>query len=376
MGVSGDMILGALIDAGLEGIRLTKALAGLNLPDLKLRWERVLKGPLDATQVTVEVNDSATTGRGLADVEALLEAADIPQDVLQGARAVFGRLAGVAAEIHGLTPERVRLHELGTLDKLVDVVGALWGLELLGVEQVYASPLPAARGWIESAHGRSFLPTPATLALLHDVALSPAPVEGELVTPTGAALLTHLTRSFGPPPVMTLRAVGYGAGRKDFSPPHVLRLWLGEVEGEATLERLVLLETSIDDMIPQIYAHVIEELFATGARDVTLTPVQTRQNRPGTILSVLCHPEQVSRLSEIIFLQTTTLGVRRIPLTRQILPRRFERVQTRFGVVQVKVAMLPDGSRRMIPKYEDCLRLAQDAGVPLIEVIEEVRRLM
>jgi uncharacterized protein (TIGR00299 family) protein len=375
MGVSGDMILGALIDAGLEGIRLTKALAGLNLPGLKLRWGRVLKGPLDATQVTVEVNDSAT-GRGLADVETLLETADIPQDVLQGARAVFGRLAEVAAEIHGLAPERVRLHELGTLDTLVDVVGALWGLKLLGVEQVYASPLPAARGWIESAHGPSFLPAPATLALLRDVALSPAPVEGELVTPTGAALLTHLTRSFGLPPVMTLRAVGYGAGRKDFSPPHVLRLWLGEVEGEATLERLVLLETSIDDMSPHIYAHVIEELFATGARDVTLTPVQTRQNRPGTILSVLCHPEQVSRLSEIIFLQTTTLGIRRIPLTRQTLPRRFERVQTRFGVVQVKVAMLPDGSRRMIPKYEDCLRLAQDADVPLIEVIEEVRRMM
>jgi uncharacterized protein (TIGR00299 family) protein len=376
MGVSGDMILGALIDAGLEGIRLTKALAGLNLPGFKLRWERVLKGPLDATQVTVEVNAGATSGRCLADIETLLEAADMPQDVLQGARAVFRRLAGATAEVHGLTPERVRLHELGTPDTLVDVVGALWGLKLLGVEQVYASPLPAARGWIESAQGPSFLPAPATLALLRDVTLSPAPVEGELVTPTGAALLTHLARSFGPPPAMTLRAIGYGAGRKDFSHPHVLRLWLGEVAGEAMLERLVLLETSIDDMSPQIYAHVIEELFATGARDVTLTPVQTGQNRPGTILSVLCHPEQVSRLSEIMFLQTTTLGVRRIPLTRQTLPRRFERVQTRFGVVQVKVATLPDGSRRTVPKYEDCLRLAQDAGVPLLEVIEEVRRMM
>lgn len=375
MGVSGDMILGALIDVGLEGKRLSKALAGLNLPGYTLRWKRVLKGPLDATQVTVEVSDT-TAERHLADVEALLDAADIPQDVLQGARAIFRRLAEVEASIHGTTPDQIHFHELGAIDTLVDVVGVLWGLTLLGVEQVYASPLPAARGWIESDHGPLFLPAPATLALLRDVPLLPAQVEGELITPTGAALLTHLAMDFGPPPAMTLRAIGYGAGREDFSRPNVLRLWLGEVEGEAALERLVLLETNIDDMSPQLYEHVAEQLFEAGARDVTLIPVQMKKNRPGTILSVLCRPEQADRLSEIMFLQTTTLGIRRIPLTRQALPRRFERVQTHFGVVQVKVATLPDGSQRAVPEYEDCRRLAQAASVPLIEVLEEVRRQM
>ncbi len=284
------------------------------------------------------------------------------------------RLAEASAQ--SFVPAPPPSSHLWTLDTLVLVVGALWGLSMLGVERVYASPLPAARGWDESERGPLPLPKPSTLALLRDVALSPAPVQGELVTQTGAALLTHLARSFGPPPAMTLRTVGYGAGRKDFSHPNVLRLWLGEVEGGAALERLVLLETGIDNMNPQLYEHVSEQLLDAGARDVMLVPAQMKSNRPGMVLSVLCRPEQMDRLSDILFLQTSTLGVCRTLLTRQTLPRRFEPVRTRFGVVQVKVATLPDGSERAIPEYEDCRRLAQDAGVPLIRVLEEVQRLM
>jgi uncharacterized protein (DUF111 family) len=173
---------------------------------------------------------------------------------------------------------------------------------------------------------------------------------------------------------MRVRAIGYGAGRKDFAHPNILRLWLGEAEGEAGLEPMVLLESNIDDMNPQLYAHVMQRLFAAGALDVTLSAVQMKKNRPGTLLSVLCRPGQADELSVIVFRETTTLGIRRIPVTRQALPRRFERVETRFGMVHVKVATLPDGSERATPEYEDCRRLAQEAGVPLMDVMEEAGR--
>jgi uncharacterized protein (TIGR00299 family) protein len=380
MGLSGDMILGALLDAGLEGPRLAEALEGLHLPGYALRWENVMKGPIGATQVTVDVSDTATERR-LADVEALLDAAAVPEDIRIAAKTVFRRLAEVESRLHGTTPKEVHFHELGAIDTLVDVVGALWGLQLLGIEDVYSSPLPATQGWIQTQHGTLPLPAPATLELLRDVPLVPAPVMGELVTPTGAALILHLAQVFGPPPAMTLRAVGYGAGRKDFpsmdggaaGPPNVLRLWIGETARQAELEPLLLLETNIDDMNPQLYEHVTGQLFDAGALDVTLSPVQMKKNRPGTLLSVLCRPDKADRLSSIIFRETTTLGIRRVQVARQALPRRFEQVQTRFGTVQVKVATLPDGTERLTPEYEDCRRLAQDAGVPVMLVMEEAR---
>jgi uncharacterized protein (TIGR00299 family) protein len=367
------MILGALIDTGSAGEQLTQALNGLSLPGYALRWEGVMKGPIAATQVTVDVSE-ATTERHLADVEALLDAATLPEEVRHDAIAVFRRLAEVEAGIHGTTPDRIHFHELGAIDTLVDIVGVLWELKLLGVEKCYASALPVAPGWTQSLHGPIPLPAPATLSLLRDVPLTPAPVEGELVTPTGAALLTHLVEGFGPPPAMTLRTIGYGAGSKDFSKPNVLRLWLGEVEQKVTLEPLLVLETNIDDMNPQIYEHVSEMLFAAGALDVTLAPVQMKKNRPGTLLSVLCWPEQADQLSKVIFCETTTLGIRHIPVTRQCLPRRFEQIETPFGVLQVKVAVLPDGTERATPEYEDCRRLAGEAGVPLSVVMDAVQR--
>jgi uncharacterized protein (TIGR00299 family) protein len=375
------MVLGALIDVGLDGERLAEALKGLRLPGYALRWRRVLKGPIAATQVSVEVKDVATERR-LADVEALLDAAELPAGVRSGAQAIFRQLAEVEAGVHGTTPDRIHFHELGAIDTLVDVVGALWGLEMLGVEEVYASPLPAARGWVRSRHGPLPLPAPATLALLRDVPLAPSPVMGELVTPTGAALLKHLAKAFGPPPAMTLKAIGYGAGQKDFDleddgsvgRPNVLRLWLGELNSQPALEPLVLLETNIDDMNPQVYEHVAQQLFDAGALDVTLGAVQMKKSRPGTLLSVLCRPELADGLSRVIFRETTTLGIRRIAVTRQALPRRFEQVKTRFGPIQVKVATLPDGTERANPEYDDCQRLAQDAGVPLTDVMEEARR--
>ncbi len=381
-GVSGDMILGALIDAGLEGERLREALAGLPISGYELRWERVRKGPLAATQVTVTVTQRQPE-RHLAEIEAVLEAADLPDPVRAGALAIFRRLARVEAGLHGTDPEEVHFHELGGVDTMVDVVGALWGLHHLGITMVYASPLPAARGWITSQHGPLPLPAPATLALLQGVPLVPAPVEGvELVTPTGAVLLTHVAAAFGPPPPMTLQRVGYGAGQKRLIVPNVLRLWLGEtspaVHGTGSpaplREPLVLLETNIDDMDPQLYEHVADRLFAAGALDVYLTPVQMKKHRPGVLLSVLTRPEQADSLVGLLFAETTTLGVRRLPVDRYALARTFETVETPYGPVKVKVATLPDGSRRAKPEYEACRRLAEAAKVPLQRVIAEAQK--
>ncbi len=369
MGVSGDMLLGALLDAGLDGDRLTAALEGLHLSGYTIRWERVTKGPLAATQVTISVQD-AHTERRLADVLALLDQADLPPDVRDDAKAVFRRLAHVEAEVHGTTPDQVHFHELGAVDTLVDIVGVLWGMRALGVERLVASPLPVAPGWTDSMHGPLPLPAPATLALLRGLPIVPAPVQGELVTPTGVALVSHLADAFGPPPPMTLQGIGYGAGRKAFERPNVLRLWLGEAEGRPSLEPVTMLETNIDDMNPQLYAHVAERLFAAGALDVTLTPVQMKKGRPGVVLSVLCRPEEADALSAILFSETTTLGVRRLALTRQALPRRTTQVHTPYGPVRFKVATLPNGRERAMPEYEDCRRLAQQAGVPLALVIE------
>jgi uncharacterized protein (TIGR00299 family) protein len=374
MGISGDMILGALIDAGLDGARLVDALANLNLPGYELHWERVMKGALVATQFSVEVQETGTERR-LADVQALLTAAKLPEHLCQATWAIFQRLAEVEAEIHGTTADQIHFHELGAIDTLVDVVGVLWGLTLLDVDAVCASPLPAARGWVRSRHGPLPLPTPATLALLRNVPLVPALVEGELVTPTGAALLTHLAVNFGPPPAMMLRHIGYGDGRKDFARPNVLRVWLGDGEGTAKWEPMLVLETNIDDMNPQLYQHVADQLFDAGALDVTLGAVQMKKDRPGTLLSVLTRQEQADALVDIIFRETTTLGIRRVEVSRQALPRRFERAETLFGPVQLKVARLPDGTERAIPEYEDCRRLAYKAGVSLMVVVEEAKRI-
>lgn len=380
MGASGDMILGALIDVGLSGDRLSTALAELNLPGYVLTWDRVMKGPIAATQASVEVTDTRTP-RHLSDIEALLDAADIPASIRVGAKAVFGTLADIEAGIHGTTTDKIHFHELGAIDTIVDVVGALWGLEMLEVEEVYASALPAARGWIRSEHGTLPLPAPATLSLLRGVPLVPAPVDGELVTPTGAALLGFAAKGFGPPPALTLRRIGYGAGRKDFTtptgdpgPPNVLRVWLGEIERESMLEPLLMLETNIDDMNPQLFEHVAQRLFAAGALDVTLTAVQMKKNRPGTLLSTLCSPEEADSLSEIIFRETTTLGIRRIPLQRQALPRYVGRVKTPHGSVRTKAATLPDGSVRASPEYDDCRLIAEKTGEPLRLIMDEAQR--
>lgn len=370
-GASGDMILGALIDAGLPFERLQSGLSLLGLEGYQLEHYSVVKNGFKATKVDVRVQDHVTE-RHLADILDIVKQSKLPAEVQEKSSTLFTRLAEVEAGIHGTSLEHVHLHELGGIDTIVDVVGAFMGMQMLGVEKIYASPLPLGRGFVRGAHGQIPLPSPATVALLKGVPVTGSEIEKELVTPTGAAILTALVESFGPIPSMTLSSVGYGAGGRDLPIPNLIRLLIGETNdtGAAQAETLVTLETNIDDLNPQIYDYLMECLFLNGALDVTLTPIQMKKNRPAVQLWVLCHPAHSAELEKIIFRETSTLGIRRSLVERHALRRSFQGVETPYGPIQVKIAHLSEGGTRPVPEYEDCRRLAKEKGVPLREVYQ------
>jgi uncharacterized protein (TIGR00299 family) protein len=374
-GASGDMILGALLDAGLPEATLRKELDALHLDDFRLECRPVVKNGFRATKVDVIVRDDVSE-RHLADVARIIGRSDLPATLQERAMAIFRRLCQVEARIHGSSIEDVHLHELGGVDTIVDVVGALAGLDALGIDSVCASPLPVGRGFTQGAHGRIPLPAPATVALLEGVPIQGTELDMELVTPTGAALLSTLAEDFGPIPAMTLTAVGYGAGTRDLPIPNLLRILIGErPPGEgARVETLVLLETNVDDMNPEFYDYVMGRLFGAGALDVFLSPIQMKKNRPATVVHVLCSRDHVEAVRAVLLTETTTLGVRQAEVTRYALPRSVETVETPYGSVRVKVARWGQGETKSAPEYEDCRRLAERHDVPLREVYRAVEQ--
>jgi uncharacterized protein (TIGR00299 family) protein len=372
-GASGDMLLGALADVGAEAA-MRSAVEALHLPECELTFERVMRGAISAMQASVRVPRQEAR-RHLDDLLAIVNGADLPASIRDRARHLLRRLATIEAGIHNISLDSVHLHELGGDDTLADIVGVLAGLESLDVEAVHVSPLPLARGMIQSAHGLLPLPAPATLALLEGVPVHYVDIEAELVTPTGAALLTEVARSYGGFPAMRLERVGSGAGRREFPFPNVVRLWLGETEqpgDELTLETLTVVETNIDDMNPQVYEHVMGRLLAEGALDVTLTPMQMKKNRPAVLLSALCRPAEAERVIRIILEETTTLGVRRYSVERVCLPRTVETVETPFGSIRLKVTHWGERTR-VSPEYEDCRAAAEAHRVPLSVVMAAAR---
>jgi uncharacterized protein (TIGR00299 family) protein len=368
-GISGDMILGALLDAGLDLGEFQEALRGLRLPGYELQADKVHKGVIQATDVQVRVSDD-TTSRTLADIEAVIRESELSERAKRRGISIFQRLVSAEASVHGASLQEAHLHEVGATDALVDVVGSLLALDLLGVDHVYASPLPLGHGFVTCAHGLLPLPAPATLELLKGVPIVQLDVEGELVTPTGAAIITGLAREFGPFPHMVVQHIGYGAGKSEFPFPNLLRVLLGtsDAQTSGTMETAVLLETNLDDMNPELYEHVMQALFDAGALDVFLQPFQGKKNRPGVLLSVLCQPRTEQTLSSLIFSETTTLGIRRVRLERLCLDREMVQVDTAYGRVRIKVARLDDGIVNLSPEYEDCRRLAQETRRPLKEV--------
>jgi pyridinium-3,5-bisthiocarboxylic acid mononucleotide nickel chelatase len=373
-GASGDMLLSALADVGVPQDVLRGVVTALGLPGCDLRFERVMKGPLAATQVTVDT-PRQEEHRHLSHLLDIVHQANLPEAVRVKTETALHRIAQVEAGIHNEPIEHVHLHEVGGDDTLIDIAGALVGLDWLGAGLVVVSPLPLGRGFVRSAHGQLPLPAPATLALLTGVPIRYVDIESELVTPTGAAILTTVADRFGGFPPLTLHKVGVGAGRRDLPLPNVIRLWLGETPSMdgLTIESLDILETNIDDMNPQIFAYVMERLFAAGALDVTFTPQQMKKNRPAVLISVLCRPELDETLIRILFEETTTLGVRRQTMERICMPRAFEIVETAYGPIHVKVARWSGIEHRM-PEYEDCRKAAEAHKVPLVEIMQEAKK--
>jgi pyridinium-3,5-bisthiocarboxylic acid mononucleotide nickel chelatase len=372
-GASGDMILGALVDAGLPFAELRDALDLLGLPEFELTEGRVMRGAFSATKIDVHTAD-AVHARGLAEIAQILAASRLPDAVQTRALGIFRRMAEAEAGIHGVPVETVHFHELGAVDTIVDVAGVLLALERLGIQRVMASPVPLGRGMARSAHGSMPLPAPATVALLRGAKVVGIDHAVETVTPTAAALLAELAEDFGPIPPMRLTAVGFGAGTRLTPEPNVLRVLLGDsVSGGRDAETLVMLETNIDDMSPEVHGYVIERLLEAGALDAYLTPVQMKKGRPGVIISVLCRPDDAPRLRGLIFAETTTLGIRTYEVTRECLAREIKTIQTPYGAIRIKVAHWAQGEKAA-PEYEDCRRAAEAFGIPLQHVYQTAMR--
>ncbi len=371
-GISGDMILGALVDAGLEMERLKAELARLPLSGYTLSAQTVRRRGLRGTHVEVEVSEKGVE-RHLHEIEEIIEGSDLPGDVKSRGLAIFQRLAEAEAHVHGIPVERVHFHEVGAMDAIVDVVGAVIGLWLLGIERVYASPVHVGRGTVECAHGTLPVPAPATQELLRGVPIYGRDVDAELVTPTGAAILTTLAEEFGAAPPMQVERVGYGAGSRDLPLPNLLRVSIGTKteEAEGYEEDVVaVIETNIDDMNPQLYEHVMEQLFDAGALDVFLTQIQMKHNRPGVQLSVLVAEEHIREALDVLFAETTTIGVRSQQMRRWKLRREQVSAETRYGRVSVKVARRGEAVLNVKPEYQDCRRIAEKCSVPLKEVYQ------
>jgi uncharacterized protein (TIGR00299 family) protein len=375
-GCSGDMILGALIDAGLDLKSLIKGLSSLDIGKYKLSVEKVRRSSITATKFNVIIDEQGHHHhRPLKDIFKIISASRLPKNVKEKSMAIFQKLGEAEAKIHGININKVEFHELGAIDTIIDIAGTLLALEYFNIEQVYASALPVGSGMISSAHGILPVPAPATLHLLADagaplISLSakegtPA---GELVTPTGAVLVTSLAKFSRPN--MTTEKVGYGAGNKDFPGwPNVMRIWLGETSSGEGNDGLVLLETNIDDMNPQIYGFLMDKLLAEKAADVWFTPIQMKKNRPAIMLSVLAPAYAEAKLTEIIMRETSTLGIRSRQVSRHIAQREILELESSLGPVYVKVKRLSGQALDISPEYEDCRNIALEKNIPLQEVI-------
>ncbi|HEV2102296.1 MAG TPA: nickel pincer cofactor biosynthesis protein LarC [Candidatus Acidoferrum sp.] len=376
-GISGDMTLGALLDAGVPIEKLRADLNGLNLPGWQLSAEKVWKNGMAATYAKVRAQDT-TTHRSLTTILGIIEKSALAPGVKTRASTIFQKLGDAEATVHDVPLEKIHFHEVGAVDAIIDIVGACIGFAALGIESFACSALNVGGGTAKMAHGVLPVPAPATARLLLGKPTYSNGVQKELVTPTGAAIVATLCSNFGPQPPMTVNAIGYGAGTADLEgQPNVLRLMVGEAAEEraaAESETIRVLEANLDDMNPQIYGYFLEKALAAGALDVFSTPVQMKKNRPGMLVTVLCKPEDDSKFHEMFFAQTTTLGVRTYTAERRVLARQWETVHTNFGEVRIKVARLNGHIRQASPEFEDCRKLAEEQNVPLQRVMDEAMR--
>lgn len=369
-GISGDMLLGALIDVGWPEQNLRTLIEKLKLGDVQVKIERVSKRGISATQIQI-LSPLHQPHRGLHDLSSIVMQADLPQRVQQRAISALQLLAEAESQVHGVPVERIHFHEVGAVDTIVDIVGALVAFDELQIDEIHCGALPWSRGTVKTEHGMLPVPPPAVALLLRDVPVVGVDIDGETVTPTGATLARTITKKFGPMPSMKVERVGYGSGMRDWPDrPNVLRLTIGETADSENLhvEQLAVLSCNIDDMNPQWYEPLMKKLYDAGALDVWLTPVQMKKNRPATMIQLLCQSADTDDLRDLLLRHTSTLGVRETTVNRYSLPRRIESVQTPYGIVRVKIATLPDGSSKVSPEHDDCVGRANEYNVAVKDV--------
>jgi len=377
-GASGDMILGAILDAGLELEKLKKEIAKLHLAEgYDLQVKKVVKKGIGGSQASVILDEVSHHHRHLYHITDIIDKSDLDKSLKKKIIMIFRRLAEAEAHVHQTAIENIHFHEVGAMDAIIDVVGSVAGLALLGIEKIFSSPIHVGSGTVKCAHGILPVPAPATAELIKGKPVYSTGIQGELLTPTGAAILTTLASDFIPMPAMRIEQIGYGAGKSDPAIPNLLRLYVGEaaddeIKGYET-EQTAVIETSIEDMNPQIYEYIIEKILDMGAMDIFLSPLQMKKNRPGTLITVICSPESIGKFSDFLIRETTTIGLRWRIDNRIKAKRIIKNIQTKYGTIRFKVAEVGDQIVNITPEYEDCRRLSLEKKIPLKEVMDEAR---
>jgi len=374
-GISGDMTLGALVDAGVSIDTLRAELARLDLPGYKIKAEKVTRSGIAATKVHVSTDNKEHGERNLADILKLIESSGLATAIKQKSGMIFKRLAEAEAKVHGTTVDNIHFHEVGAVDSIVDIVGSVIGMELLGISQVMTSPINVGSGSVKTSHGLLPVPAPATAELLRGMPFYESSTKFELTTPTGAAIISTLCVFSGRLPTMKMERIAYGAGDKDFPGlPNVLRLMIGEPAPAYEADTSIVIETNIDDMNPQAYDYVVERLMQQGAQDVYLTPIIMKKGRPAILLSALADKSKADTLLDTIFRETTSIGVRIQEVGRKKLIREIKEIDTVYGKIRIKISKRGDEILTATPEYEDCKKIAEDKKIPLKQVMEEAKK--
>lgn len=373
-GISGDMTLGALVDAGLPIEVLRSELAKLDLSGYEITSDNVKRSGLAATKVHVILDEKEQPARHLSDIQTIINGSSLSPAVKQKSLNIFQHLAEVEAKVHGTTPEKIHFHEVGAVDAIVDIVGSVIGLEHLGITEIIGSPVNMGSGTVHTAHGKLPVPAPATVELLKNIPIYSSSITIELTTPTGAAIISTLAASFGPLPQMTISRIAHGAGNKDLpGQPNVLRLMIGEPVSAYEEDTSIVIESNIDDMNPQLYGHLIDTLMSKGAHDVYLTPIIMKKGRPAILLSVLTDKPKSAEILDTIFRETTSIGVRIQEVGRKKLNREVREIETSYGKIRIKISKRVDEIMTVTPEYEDCRKLADEKQVPLKTVMDEAK---
>jgi len=368
-GVSGDMLVGSLLDAGLPFEELERIVSGLNLDRFTISAKKEGRNNIFGTQFHVSLKEKHQKARYLNDIKEIITNGDIPLAVVEKCISIFEKLAITEGEIHHISPDELHFHEVGAVDSIIDIVASVVGIYLLGIEKLFVSRMPVGKGIITSAHGKIPLPSPATIALLKGVPIYDSGQEVEIITPTGAALITSLCSSFGPMPSMIVERVGYGVGSRTLADrPNLLRILIGNDIDKQRSETVVVLESNLDDMSPELLGYLMDRLFDAGAKDVTFSHIQMKKNRPGIQLQVIGQPEDKDRLSNIIFKESTTLGIRFNYSQRSILTRGELMVESPWGKMRVKKVINQGGKTALLPEYEECRRVAKANNLALRDI--------